>query len=295
MTTYVLSCCSTVDVPRESLDARGIAHVSFNYQLDGVPCKDDFGQTNPPAQLYAKMLAGADAKTSQVSVGEYVSHFEALLEQGHDILHVTVSSGISGTHQSACAAAELAESRFPGRRVLVVDSLCASAGYGMLMDRLADLRDEGMGLEELRDWAEAHKLEVQHWFFSSDLTFFVRGGRLSRTAGAVGGLLHICPLLNVAADGTLQSREKIRTKRRAISRAAEKMRELAQGGEHYADTVFISQSECREDAEELARLVSESFPQLDGEPRISDIGATIGCHTGPGCVALFFWGAPRAD
>ena len=160
MSDYVLSCCSTADVTRELLEERGIAYVYFNYQLDGQMLKDDFGQTNSPAQLYSKMLAGADAKTSQVSVGEYITHFEKFLTQGKDVLHVTLSSGISGTYGSACAARDQLAEKYPDRKIVIVDSLCASAGYGLLMDRLADLRDTGMGIDELAAWAEEHRFSI---------------------------------------------------------------------------------------------------------------------------------------
>ena len=293
MPGYVLSCCSTVDLTEEMLVERDIKYVYFNYILDGVGCKDDFGRTNSPAALYAKMLAGADAKTSQVSVGEYVTHFEKFLAQGTDVLHVTLSSGISGTYGSACAARDQLVEKYPERKVIIVDSLCASAGYGLLMDRLADLRDTGMGIDELAAWAEEHRLEVQHWFFSSDLTFFIRGGRISKAAGLVGGLLKICPMMDVEPDGSLAVKEKVRTKQRTIKRTLQKMEELAQGGRNYTGKVFISQSECLADAEELAHRVETIFPHIDGPVRIYPIGATIGCHTGPGTVALFFWGKPR--
>ena len=293
MPGYVLSCCSTVDLTEEMLVERDIKYVYFNYMLDGVGCKDDFGRTNSPAALYAKMLAGADAKTSQVSVGEYVTHFEKFLAQGTDVLHVTLSSGISGTYGSACAARDQLAEKYPERKVIIVDSLCASSGYGLLMDRLADLRDTGMGIDELATWAEEHRLEVQHWFFSSDLTFFIRGGRISKAAGLVGGLLKICPMMDVEPDGSLAVKEKVRTKQRTIKRTLQKMEELAQGGRNYTGKVFISQSECLADAEELAHRIETTFPHIDGPVRIYPIGATIGCHTGPGTVALFFWGKPR--
>ncbi len=294
MSDYVLSCCSTVDVKKSLLDERDIACVYFNYQLDGVTLKDDFGETNSPAELYAKMLAGADATTSQVSVGDYIEHFTPFLEQGKDIVHVSLSSGISGTYGSACAAADQLAETYPNNKVYVVDSLCASAGYGLLVDRLADLRDNGMGAAELVDWANAHKLEVQHWFFSTDLTFFIRGGRISKAAGLVGGLLKICPIMDVEPDGSLAVKEKIRTKSRAIDRDLQKMAELAAGGRNYTGKCFISHSECVEDAREVATRIEAEFYHLNGPVHIFDIGATIGVHTGPGTVALFFWGTPRA-
>lgn len=295
MAGYVLSCCSTVDLTHEWLERRSITYLCFNYQLGDKTYKDDFGVTTPPAQLYAKMLAGEDVKTSQISAGEYLEHFERFLKQGQDVLHVCLSTGISGTYGSACSAAEELSRKYPERKVLVVDSLAASSGYGLLMDKLADLRDEGMGVEELATWATEHREEVNHWFFSSDLTFFVRGGRISRAAGVMGGLLKICPVMDVAPDGSLRVKEKIRTKARAIARDLELMEQLAEGGLDYDQKCFICQSECLDDARELARRVEEKFPKLDGRVEIFPIGATIGCHTGPGTVALFFWGKPRTQ
>ena len=293
---YVLSCCSTVDLTRDWLEERGIKYIYFNYELDGKCCKDDFGQTNSPAELYAKMLAGAGAKTSQVSVGDYIEHFEKFLGMGLDVLHVTLSSGISGTYNSACAARDQLALKYPEHKVVVVDSLCASAGYGLLMDKLADLYGgiNRLEIDELAEWAETHKLEVQHWFFSSDLTFFIRGGRISKAAGLMGGLLKICPVMNVAPDGSLAVKEKIRTKQRAIKRDLQIMEELAQDGLDYSGKVFMSHSECEEDARELAKQVEATFTKMDGPVHLFPIGATIGCHTGPGTVALFFWGKPRA-
>lgn len=293
MPGYVLSCCSTADVTRDWLEARDIKYLYFNYYLDGEVCKDDFGATNPPAQLYAKMLAGADAKTSQISAGDYMSHFEQFLAAGKDVVHVTLSSGISGTYNSACAARDQLAEKYPDRHVYVVDSLAASSGYGLLMDKLAELRDSGMGAAELAAWADEHKSEVQHWFFSSDLTFFIRGGRISKAAGLVGGMLKICPVMDVAPDGSLAVKEKIRTKAKAINRVVEKMEELAEGGLDYSGKCYISQSECKADALEVAARVEERFPKLDGKVEVFPIGATIGVHTGPGTVALFFWGKKR--
>ena len=293
MPGYVLSCCSTADVTRDWLEARDIKYLFFNYYLDGKVCKDDFGATNPPAQLYAKMLAGADAKTSQISAGDYMAHFEQFLTAGQDVVHVTLSSGISGTYNSACAARDQLAEKYPDRHVYVVDSLAASSGYGLLMDKLAELRDSGMGAAELAAWAEEHRNEVQHWFFSSDLTFFIRGGRISKAAGLVGGMLKICPVMDVAPDGSLAVKEKIRTKAKAINRVVEKMEELAEGGLDYSGKCYISQSECKADALEVAARVEERFPKLDGKVEVFPIGATIGVHTGPGTVALFFWGKKR--
>lgn len=129
----------------------------------------------PFDQFYAAMAAGASTKTSQVNADEFEAYFETFLQDGKDILHVCLSSGISGVLNSAMIAKADLEERYPERKILIVDSLGASSGYGLLMDRLADLRDEGKPLEEVYDFAMKNRLKVHHWFFSTDLTFYVRG------------------------------------------------------------------------------------------------------------------------
>lgn len=294
MSTFVLTCCSTVDVSEEFLRAHAIPSIDFNYMLDGIWYKDDFGKSNTPRSMFAKMLAGAQATTSQVNVGDYLDFWRPLLADGNDVLHVTLSSGISGTYQSACNAASILAQEFPHQKLYIVDSLCASAGYGLLVSKLAQMRDSGMSIDQTRDWAEAHKTEVQSWFFSTDLRFFIKGGRISKTAGTVGSMLHICPLMHIAPDGSLAVKEKIRTKKRAIKRVVSLMEETCQNGFDYTDEVFISHSDCLEDAQEVAKLIAQAFPKAQ-PAQIFNIGATIGVHTGPGTVATFWWGTPRKD
>ncbi|MBO4869981.1 MAG: DegV family protein [Clostridia bacterium] len=295
MADYVLTCCSSADLSKERFDARNIKYLCFHYSLNGVEYPDDLGQTMPPAMLYERMLAGESTKTSQPSAGEYMEFFEKYLEQGLDILHVTLSTGISGAYNSAMVAADQVRAKFPGRKVYVVDSLGASSGYGLIMETLADLRDKGKTIEELNDWLHRHRLNMHHWFFSTDLTFYIKGGRVSKTSGFLGNMLGICPLLNMDNFGRLIPREKILGKKRVIRRTVEKMVENAVDGQDYAGKVFICQSECPEDAQRLADLVKEKFPKMRGEPEIFPIGATIGSHTGPGTVSLFFWGKKRND
>ena len=293
MGDYILSCCSTADLSKEHFHKRDIQYVCFHFTLGDREYMDDLGESVPPAELYRRMVAGEDTKTSQVSVAEYEALFEKNLKQGKDILHVTLSTGISGTYNSACVARENLSERYPDRKIYVVDSLGASSGYGLIMETLADLRDAGMGIDELHQWIESHKLELHHWFFSTDLTFYIRGGRISRTAGFIGSVMGICPLLNMDNEGKLIPREKIRTKKKVIRRIVDKMEENARDGRDYSGKCFLSQSECMEDAREVAALVEERFPKLDGKVQIFPIGATIGSHTGPGTIALFFWGGER--
>ncbi len=293
MNDFVLSCCSTADLSASHYISRNIKTIPFHFRLDGIEYLDD--GTMPIEKFYNEMAAGKMTSTSQVNVEEYENYFEEFLKQEKDILHLTLSSGISGTFNSAMLAAnELAE-KYPERKIYVVDSLAASSGTGLLMDKLADLREEGKTIDEVRDFAEANKLRVNHWFFSTDLTYYVRGGRISKTEGFLGNMLSICPLLNVNNEGKLKPREKVRTKKKVYSRIVEIMGELADNRYDYSDKCYISTSACLEDAQQVAMLIENKFPKIKDKILINNIGTTIGSHTGPGTVALFFWGKERGE
>ena len=295
MRDYVLSCCSTADLTHEHFESRDIHYICFHYFRDGKEYPDDLGQSVPFAQFYDAMSKGADTRTAQVSIGEYVDYFTPFLEQGKDIVHVSLSSGLSGTVNAARNAALIVKERFPERNVYVIDSLGASSGYGLLMDGAADKRDEGLSAEELAKWIEENRLKLHHWFFSTDLSFYVKGGRVSKTAAFFGGMLDICPLLNMDNLGRLIPRYKIRTKKKVIKTIVDKMEECARDGLDYDGKCYICNSACYEDARQVADLVEARFPKLNGKVEIYDIGTTIGSHTGPGTVALFFWGSERVN
>ena len=295
MSDYVLSCCSTADLTHEHFESRDIHYICFHYFLDDKEYPDDLGQSVPFDQFYEAMSKGADTRTAQVSIGEYVDYFTPFLEQGKDIVHVSLSSGLSGTVNAARNAALIVKERFPERNVYVVDSLGASSGYGLLMDRAADKRDEGLSAAELANWVEENRLKVHHWFFSTDLSFYVKGGRVSKTAAFFGGMLDICPLLNMDNLGRLIPRYKIRTKKKVIKAIVDKMEENARDGLNYDGKCYICNSACLADARQVADLVEARFPRLNGKVEIYNIGTTIGSHTGPGTVALFFWGSARVN
>lgn len=295
MSQFVLTCCSTADMRLKYFEERQIPYVCFHYMLDGISYRDDLGQSIPFSEFYDRMAKGAMPKTSQVNVEEFRAFFEPFLKAGKDILHISLSSGISGSYNSACTARNELLEQYPGRKIEVVDSLGASSGYGLLVDAAADLRDQGMSLEDASEWVKAHRLHVHHWFFSTDLTSFKRGGRISATSAMLGTVLNICPLMNMDHEGRLVPRQKIRTKKKAIREAVHMMELHAEGGTSYKGKCFMSYSACFEDAREAADLVEVTFPYLDGKVRLYDIGAVIGAHTGPGTVALFFWGDERVD
>lgn len=290
---YVLSCCSTADLSEGHFKERNISYVCFHFSLDGKEYEDDLGKSIAIDEFYQAMCDGAETRTSQVNVEEYMAYFTPFLEAGKDILHVSLSSGISGSYNSANIAAEELRENYPERKIYIVDSLGASSGFGLFMDKLADLRDGGMPVEELYEWAVAHRLELNHWFFSTDLTFYVKGGRISKVSGWFGTALHICPLLNMDDKGALIPRQKIRGKRAVIKEIVKRMEECVADGTDYSGKCYISQSACYEDARAVADLIEAKFPKLDGKVEINHIGTTIGSHTGPGTVAVFFWGKER--
>ena len=293
MESYIISCCSTADLDRTHFLKRDISYICFHYELNGVEYRDDLGETMSFEDFYRAMSQGGETKTSQINASEFEEYFEPFLQQGKDILHVCLSSGISGVLNSALIAQETLQEKYPNRKIYIVDSLGASSGYGLLLDKLADLRDEGKTIDEVRDWAEENKLKLHAWFFSTDLTFYVKGGRVSKTAGFVGNILDICPLLHMNQMGQLIPKFKIRTKKKVIEAIVKQMELYAQDGANYGEKCYISQSACYEDAKAVANLIEQRFPKLKGKVEINHIGTTIGSHTGPGTVALFFWGTER--
>lgn len=295
MSDFIISCCSTADLSKEHFTSRDIQYICFHYYLDGKHYFDDLGASMPFDKFYQAMVDGADTKTSQINVDEFINYFDPFLQQDKDILHVCISSGISGTYNSANLAKNILEEKYPDRKIYIVDSLNASSGYGLLMDKLADLRDEGKTIDEIHEWVLGNVYKCHAWFFSTDLTFFIKGGRVSKTAGFVGGMLNICPLLRIDSLGKLLSHQKIRTKKKAIKTIVEQMETFAENGLDYNGKCYISHSACYEDAKAVADLIEERFPKLNGKVLINNIGTTIGSHTGPGTVALFFWGEERTE
>ena len=290
---YILSCCSTCDLSASHLSDIGVHCLPFHFNLDGVEYPDDLGASMPYDDFYKAMASGSSTSTSQVSVGDYIDFFTELLSTGKDILHLAFSSGLSGSYNSAMQAVETVLEKFPDRKIYVVDSLAASSGYGLLVDKLAELRASGMGIDELHDWVEENKLRLHHWFFSTDLTFYVKGGRVSKVEGVIGGMLSICPLLHVSNEGKLVPIYKLRGKRRAIEKCVQMMVEHADGGADYADKCYLSHSACIDDANAVKSMIESAFPHTKGGVLINSIGTTIGSHTGPGTTALFFWGDKR--
>ncbi len=293
MNDYAITCCSTADQPEEFYKKTKIPYARFHFSMNGTEYEDDLGASISPKEFYNQIRQGALPVTSQVNVQQYEELFEPVLKAGKDVIHLTLSSGISGTIGSARIAAGELTARYPGRRIEVIDSLAAASGYGLLVEEAYEKQREGLSFDQMVSWIMDNRLKLHHWFFSTDLTHFRRGGRISASSAFFGNMLNICPLMNVDAEGKLIPREKIRGKKRVMAQMRKQMELHAKNGLAYSGKCFISHSDCEEDARELARMVEETFPSLDGPVKIFPIGTVIGSHTGPGTVALFFWGDER--
>ena len=292
MSEYIISCESTADLTDRHFSERGVIYVCFTFTLDGVDYRDDYGKSMDIHEFYRRMREGAMTSTSQVTVAQYEEAWRPWLSEGKDIYHLTLSAGISGSYNSACLAAEELRAEFPQRRIYVTDSLTASSGFGMLVDLACDKRDEGADIEELDSYINSIRGKSNAWFFTDDLTYLFRGGRVSRTAFVLGTALKVCPLLRVNAEGRLVPAARLRGTKKVIEACEKRMLERADGGSDYDGYCYISHSEADEEVAELKALIERDFPRLR-EVKVFDIGTVIGSHTGPGTVALFFMGKEK--
>ena len=290
MENYILSCCSTMDLRKGWAEERGVNLIYAKFFLEGEEFRDDFYESISQDKLFERMLSGEKSQTTQVNTEEYIGSFRKYLEQGQDIFHICLSSGVSGTFNSCHIAKDILLEEFPERKIEIVDSLMASSGYGLLVDKACALKKQGLTMEELRKELEKWRNCLHAYFFTSDLRFFIQGGRVSKAAGFIGGLLKICPVLKITEEGKLKPIEKARGKKQAMENILSKMEK-----EGYLSTekCFISHSACPLDAEKLAESIRERF-HPEGCIEIFDIGGTIACHTGPGTVSSFFFGKEKA-
>ncbi len=290
---FVLSCESTVDMPYREMLSRNIPVLFYSYMVDGEEYADDMGK-DPEAltKFYQLLKEGKVPSTSQLNEFQYETFFEELLKEG-DLLHIAFGSGMTGSVYNAQKAAERLREKYPERKIIVVDSLCSSSGYGMLVTLAADLLDQGASIEETEEWVLQHRKCIHHQFFSTDLTYFRRSGRLSGPAAMVGNVLNLCPIMHLDAQGKMIAYDKVRGKKRAIERTVQTMAEQAAGREHYSGKCFICHAHCYEDAEKLKEAILKRFPDIPEEIRIYDIGTIIASHCGPGTTAVFFIGDER--
>jgi DegV family protein with EDD domain len=240
-------------------------------------------------EMFDGLRNGETASTAAANPQDWQDVIEPILQNGEDVLVLAFSSGLSTTYQSAVIAATELQEQYPDRKVMVVDTLCASLGQGLLVYYACRKRDEGLSLEELAAWCEEKKFNLCHWVTVDDLMYLKRGGRVSATTALVGTMLQIKPIIHVDNEGHLINVGKARGRKAAIETVAKKMGELGLPGEN--DTVFICHGDCIEDAQYLEQIVKEKYGVKN--VLIYYVGAVIGSHSGPGTLALFFLGEHR--
>lgn len=289
MCAYVLTTDNTADLPKEFLEEKGIKTIPLRYTVEGVTYPTENGEDLAPESFYAKMRGGEMPVTTQATPAEFEDFFTPTLEAGMDVLHICFSSGLSGSYGSAQVASASLMERYPERRVIVIDSLCASMGEGLLVYYACLYKEEGLPLEEAAKKLEHLKGNICHMFTVDDLHHLHRGGRVSKAAAVVGTMLNVKPVLHVDDAGHLVPTHKVRGRKQSLQKLVSLMAEKTAGFEN--PMVFISHGDCEADALYVKDLVREQCGAKDF--MVNFIGPTIGTHSGPGTVALFFVGEPR--
>lgn len=288
MDNYLIFTDSACDISTETLDKWGVRCSTLTFAFEG----EDKSYTNyelDSKTFYDRMRKGEVAKTSAINVDTFKEDFEAVLKEGKDILYLGFSTGLSGTYNSARIAAEELREAYADRKILTVDTLSASAGFGLLLYLTVEEKNKGASIEEAAKFAEEMKPHMCHWFTVDDLAYLKRGGRISPTVALVGSVLGIKPVLHMDNEGHLISKSKVRGRKAAIKALADKIGELAK--DPTKGPVFISHGDCIEDVEYLKELVFEKYGIKVGI--VADVGPVIGAHSGPGTLAIFFIGKER--
>ena len=289
MSNYVICTDSACDISDELLAEWGVPYRHLTFRFNGENTEYT-GLTMDIRDFYAKMREGGIAKTAAVNVETFSNMFEEILMEGKDVLYLGFSSGLSTTYNSARLAAMSLAEKYPERKIRVVDTLCASAGGGLMVYLALREQKKGASLDEVADFAEKKKMQLCHWFTVDDLVYLKRGGRVSATTAVVGNILQFKPILHVDNEGRLVKVGIARGRRKSLEMIADKFGELSI--EHPEDaTVFISHGDCREDAETVAKQIRDKYKA--NVQIITHVGAVIGAHAGPGTIALFFLGKER--
>lgn len=279
---------TSCNLPQELVDAYGLAMVPLRYYLDGEEHTSytDGRQADFKA-FYEGLRAGKVVTTTLASQAEAAAVAERCAQEGSDLLYIGFSSGLSGTYNACAAAVAEVAARHPERTLLSVDSLAASAGQGLLITYVARMRDRGASVEECRDWVEAHRLNICHWFTVDDLMFLKRGGRVSAVSAIFGTALAVKPVMHMDEAGTLKVVDKVRGRHKAIAALADRFGRSLACMPASEQTVYISHGDCPEDALALAGMLRERYGVAD--PLITYVDPVIGAHSGPGTLALFYY------
>lgn len=292
MNKYVITTCSTIDLNIDKVKEYNINYLSNIYFLDDKEYYDDILKEDDAEKFYENLAKGLEPKTTQINTNRFIDFFKPYLKQKLDIFHISFSSGLSGTYNSARLAADVLKEEYPNNKIIVIDSLAASSGLGLLVTKAIDKKIEGYSIDELHEYIEDIKLNIHHWFYSTDLKYYVKGGRITKIQGFIGSSLHICPILNVDNNGKLIPRTKAIGKKRVINKILDVVSENINDSFNYSDSIYISNSDMLEDAKIIKNRLLTAYPNVK-EVVINSVGPLIGSHTGPGTIAIFFFGEKR--
>ena len=290
MSDFVILTDSSADLGPDLIDQYGIQVLPLSFTIRGLTYQDFPDHRDMDPRVFYDLLRKEEvATTAAVNVAQYIQALEPLLQEGHDVLILAFSSGLSMTYNASTMAVEELRDKYPDRKLYTVDTLCASLGQGLLVWMAAREREKGKSIEEVRDWVVSHKLNICHQFTVDDLHFLKRGGRISATTAVVGSMLQIKPVLHVDNDGHLVNIGKARGRHNALKALVARMEQTAIDPRE--QTVFISHGDCPEDAELVAQMVKDRFGVQN--VYINYVGPVIGAHSGPGTLALFYYGIER--
>ena len=286
---YWIVTDSGIDMPKAWIDQQDSFRVlSLSYLMDDVTYVSD-GTDESIKRIYNSMREGKMLKTSQVTPDMWENCFRELLSAGHDVLTITFSGGLSGTSAAAFMAADEVREDYPDRKLLVIDSLQASSGEGLMVRYVLDNRAKGMSIEDNSAWVQQNIQNFIAWFTVDDLMHLHRGGRVSATSAIVGSLVRIKPIMRVDENGKLAVYEKCPGRKRSIRVLADKI--IADIVNPEGQILHISHGDCFDEAQQLADLLKAALPIADVQ--ISYVGSVIGAHTGPGVIAVFCKGESR--
>jgi DegV family protein with EDD domain len=287
--SYRIFTDATGDFPAQFAKELNVTVLPMSFTMDDKEYHYIPGNSDMPIDtFFANMRAGKVATTAQINAYTFIEAFEPVLKAGEDVLYIGFSSKLSGTLQSGMAAAEELREKYPNRKIKVVDSLSASLGEGLLVYYAARKQTE-MDVEALAAWTEENKLRFAHWFTVDDLVYLKRGGRISGATAAIATILNIKPVMHVDNEGYLVATGKVQGRKKSLHSLFDHMKNTVDTD--MTDVVFIGHCDAEKDAEFVAGLIREHYPDIT--IHIDDIGTSVGAHSGPGTVALFFVASKR--
>lgn len=293
--SFIISCESTADLPYEYLKSRGVSVIFYKYVMGGEQYEDNAERSDEARQLfYQKIKEGALPSTSQINVYEYEQFFNEILKNYDcDVLHLALGTGLTPSCLKAVEAAKNIQNGGSRHKITVIDSLCGSAGYGLLLDEVLDLRDKGVEFDKIVKYIMQNRNKIHHQFFATDLSLFRRSGRVSGLSAMLAGILDINPIMHLNAEGKIIAYSKVRGKKKSIQKTVSEILTHAENGMDYSGKMYVAHSNCPELAAQTVMEIEKAMTNQIGKIKLLNIGSIIASHCGQGTVAVFFHGDER--